>query len=369
MVKEQHIGSEGHVFSIEQIPKEQALSRLGFTSHEYSPGLIDSITASDWYAVDGGRIITEVRNPDILVVPRPGMIKISDLDDTIMSATRWHANEYLLMAQFFIQRGLLHGDVNDVIGQMKNLYESSKLIVPGKAEEEARYTPMANIALLSKYSQSIQSGQSEALAYEATLALAREIAQNGGAHLDVYPMDSDISRILIDENPTAKYVYSDYVREVFSPYASSGPKGLHVIATRGAIEGPLGQIHKVHSSGIMEEGVDMTIYTNDLKSEVLRLIAQFLPWTDGQLTQFIDDNPKEVAKLLNEVKKYGIKNFEVAMVRHADAKRRDGLVEGFAPIGRAVGYNSQLGFPELMTPLREITSSTGETVVDIYSAA
>lgn len=303
--------------------------------------VVESVLKSTWYSIDDGRIIAEIRDPSVRK-RRTGMLQISDFDDTIFSATAWHDAEFQKLAD-------LYGALGLTVEKARQLYNASK-IKDEKASGEPRYTPELNIAKVSAYVSFRQAGYNDVQADEK----ARDVSLN-----NENAVRSDV-RDVFNSNPTLDFVYKDYVSEVFS---NSQSDILNVVASRGTIQGVLGQVHKIHSSGVMDEGVQAVIYTNDLKSEVLGLLPNLIPGSTDGMIRILDDNPSEIRAYLPEARRLGLLSLELVMVGHPGAKRRGGMVEEYSPISQAAGFNTQLRSTSFVN---SEPFSPNDTTFDIY---
>lgn len=242
------------------------------------------------------------------------------------------------------------------------IYEHSKIKDETRKVSEPRYTPRLNIILLSAYGRALAAGKSPEIAWNDTQELLRRVTETKEAGLDQYPIDQKTQSVMMSNLP-ADFAYKDYAQEMFT---ANGSNCFRVIASRGTIEGPLGQIYKVHASGIMDNDVDMAIYTNDLKYESINLLYQMIPGADRKPCLVLEDNPAELHEWYEKGKRG---NFELALVRHLGVKRRD--TETNLPLeGRAIDRQFGLLSKDFVgRPIKEITSSTGKTVIDIYHPA
>jgi len=96
---------------------------------------------------------------------------------------------------------------------------------------------------------------------------------------------------IFNNNSPADFTYQDYIEDILGGTESDD---LKVIASRGKIEGPLGQVQKIHGTGIMDRGVGTVIYTNDLKAEALVLLPQMFAYLKDRLIRIYDEHPKVV---------------------------------------------------------------------------
>lgn len=330
---EQSNKSASRIFSqrlvaCEAIPKEEITDRLNLTRagnpvEGISRPLLSSVRKSQWFSIDDGRIFIELRKPEIMTRDfsrKLKSIKGVDFDDCMASATRWHRREQELMEEFF--------GVPRELG--KEIYEKSKVMVPGKVVGEKRYTPKLNLSLLSTFVEMREHGFSE----EAAMA---EVSDWREAVNDLIQLrgESTVDRLVIDprirdiymKNNISRYLYRDFVGAVFS---SEDTNSLKFIATRGKIEGPLGQVYKVHTSGAMNKDRDphMAIYTNDIKAETLLQIGRLLPDKIKNSTFYLfDDNTDEIVPYLETAQEQGLDKIWVVQVAHPDAKRKDHRID------------------------------------------
>ena len=145
-------------------------------------------------------------------------------------------------------------------------------------------------------------------------------------YLTTYPFDQHIVDIFANNSP------ADFVYEQILPLIFANPvlaADLKIIVTRGKIEGPLGQIHKLHSSGIMnlDHAIDLVLYTNDRKAEAIILLSHLFPELQQMGIRAIDDSPDEILPYRELARQLGIENLKLVHVRHTDAKRRDVVVD------------------------------------------
>lgn len=328
---EKGIDSAPEAQLIELIPPESVIERLELAGLQRP--LLNSIKGSLWGSISGGRILLEARSWTVIQQPRVGTIYFIDFDDCLMSATGWHRREYELVEQAEV----LHSrGININAGRAKEIYELSKIRIPEVAEKEARYTPRLNLVLLSIYSGVLQAGrpqeQPEVHAWDELLSwretINAQVQSLGERALQVYAVDPAIQRIFLQNSP-ADFLYRDFVQDIL---AWTSPADIRMIATRGKIEGSLGQIHKIHESGLMSQrswrgqGVDLVLYSNDVKAEALMFMMRVLPGICERLIRIYDDNPKEVEPYLEAIKTLGAKNIEVVQVSHSDAKRKNAQI-------------------------------------------
>ena len=292
--------------------------------------LLNSVKERGWEKIHGGRMILEVRTLSFLQQPTYGSVNVFDLDDCLLSATSWHAREYQLLEENNILR---EQGINITAQRAKEIYELSKIRIPQVAEKEPRYTPRLNLILLSIYADALREAQIKETPEEEAWAellkwrelISSQTEERGERALTAYAINSTIQSIFENNHP-ADFVYSDFVQDVLS---SSGKYDIRIIATRGKIEGPLGQAYKLHSSGIMRLKsitggvIDLVVYSNDVKAEALITIMKMLPGISGRQIRVFDDNPVEIMPYLEVARNLGAPNIEVIQVSHPDAKRKD----------------------------------------------
>lgn len=250
------------ISDIESIPPEQVIERLELTGSPRT--LLSSVRGSIWGRVipttwvqgtliDSG-IVLECRTLSILQQPRKGSVRIYDFDDCLMSSSSWHRREYELLEQ---SQALSAQGINISPQRAREIYELSKTHVPGVAEKEPRYTPHLNLVLLSIYAAALREGQikeqtgdqqwNELLAWWETIN--QQVQDYGERALKAYAVNPDIQSIFTGNSP-ADFLYADFVQDLLGQTRSSD---IRIVATRGKIEGPLGQVYKVHRSGLMRQ--------------------------------------------------------------------------------------------------------------------
>lgn len=313
---------------IESIPPEQIVERLEMA--DLPPKILMSIKGSLWGRIDNGRKMLEGRSMSILQQPRTGIVNVIDFDDCLISASRWHQEEYRLLAENEVLR---KQGINITAQRAKDIYELSKILIPNIVEKEPRYTPKLNLILLSIYANALREGlskeQTEEQTWQELLKWREMIKQQtqdfGERALKAYAIDPTIQTIFMS-NPPAGFLYTEFVQSVLG---KTGPNDIRVIATRGKIEGPLGQVHKIHASGLMRQRsvfgqrVDLVIYSNDVKAEALLSMMKLLPNISDRLIRVYDDNPNEILPYLELARGLGVRNIEIVQVSHPDAKRKD----------------------------------------------
>lgn len=303
------------------IPQNQVIPflELGGRSRSLRASVLSS---RRWLTIHGREMDVEQRHPEVFGKLYNQETHVFDADDTLLSASRLHREEYerLESSPALRERG-----VHISVEQGRALYEASKISV-GK---ESRYTPSLNKVLDSSFIARQESGDCEEKAWEETLNFREEVAarisNEGEQVLSQYPVDPDVEEIFMGISP-ADFVYRGFVQDVL---ARTRPSDIRIIATRGKIEGPLGQVDKIHRSGLiglasrLGRGFDAIIYSNDVKADVLRKIREMIPGAREGKICIYDDNPAEVKPYLEVADELQAKNVEVVRVAHPDAKRAD----------------------------------------------
>lgn len=318
---------------IERIPKPILLDRLDLHHSLIPTSVLDSVLEdSHWFDINDSQNIIEVRGS---YRRRNNVVVIADFDDCLFSATQWHRQEYELLAQdseiLTRTHGIaIHPDL------AREIYEMSKILIPGKVTKEKRYTPMLNVALVSKLVRLLESGLTLEDAHEGMRSECCSFLENMNTSGDIQirdeALDPAVVRLFASNSPN-KYVHQTLVDDIKK---GTEKKDLRIIATRGNIEGFLGQVYKVHASGVLcrhsgKPDFDIVVYTNDVKVEALLLLSRLVPWINTSLVRVLDDNPSEVLPYVQFTLERGVKNLEIIHVRHSDSKRSD-LVVNAEPI-------------------------------------
>ncbi len=315
-------------FKIEQspiqlIPPLVLARRLELLHPAFSDETLESIGDSEWCVVNNGKYFIEVRNPDIRDKLR-GSVDIIDYDDTIFNSTGWHKKEYKLIenSQELHARGI---QINEP--EARELYQQSKILIPGKADFEPRYTPLLNLLLLTQFANKLERGMDRNNAWNEVLKEkdnAVHLASRNEQYLSVFQHDPDIVNIFANNSPSG-FKYDRLIELIFrNPIMSSD---LKIIATRGKIEGPLGQVYKLHSS-VMDQNVDLVLYSNDLKAKAILFLTRLFPEFKHMAIRVLDDNPNEILPYRELARSRGIENIKLTHVRHPEAKRKDDIVPG-----------------------------------------
>jgi|GEM_PF-3146559 len=318
--------------NIREIPPSELRDRLGLQGPDLEE-VYRSALKNQWFDCDNGNFLLEIPNNERLrkkigsltETEKSELVLLFDMDDTLLDTSEWHGKEQDIIGMYLVEQ---HVETNPQI--VKELYELSKIFVPQIAEVQTRYTPVLNMILVDRY---IRRQKSDGFSYEQALQLCRDEhksiqdrinAIGEGALLD-YHYDSALLSRILRNNPLPEYVNAPLVRDLFTV----GPDGddvLRLIITRGKIEGPLGQIYKVHSGDFTKlDSLDMVIYTNDVKINALARVTNI--FKELQSKQFIlfDDNPSEIVPFYEQIEAQGMNplKMEIVHVRNAEAKRRN----------------------------------------------
>ncbi|HWS48866.1 MAG TPA: hypothetical protein VN174_02360 [Candidatus Methanoperedens sp.] len=313
--------------SLRRIPSNEITRRLEMEAVQ-PKDIVFSMEQNVWYECSGGKYLIEVLNPYTLPeqLKKADMVLVSDMDDTLFRTTEWHEKEYECICEYWRQVGIGGG-----IEEAKKIYEMSKIIVPDLAEKESRYTPRLNFTLLKLFKEaqlkhSMGVVESMEQVKEQRDLIQGEIMVCGEVVLSKYEVDDELLGKVLNENHPSDYMYLPLIRDLFDSTNDAKNSILRVVMTRGKIEGPLGQVYKVHQSGVaMLSSVDMVIYTNDRKIEGLLYLANLFPELKSKDILLYDDNPSETAPFCELITRKGVNPFrmEVIEVRHSKSKRRD----------------------------------------------
>lgn len=293
-------------------------------------GVVRSIERSNWLTCQDGRHVIEVRNSigDLARKMREGeVLYMSDLDDTLIDTTGWHQKEFDLIQKLLGEKG-----VEASIADIERMYELSKIKVPGKADIQTRYTPQLNLILLEQYrrrrlDQKMSSTETMVWIEQQQQRIQEVVSTAGEEALNDYILNTEFQREMVSQNPTSDFVHLPLIRDLFDwGDGMTNDSVIRVIITRGKIESPLGQVYKVHQSGIMElPSVDIVVYTNDIKVEALLHLQANFPGIMKRWILLYDDNPNEIVPFYEQIEETGISPFpiELVQVRHSSSKRRD----------------------------------------------
>ncbi len=324
---------------IELLTAGTALKRLEFSYPDIPSTMLDSIIASEWASIDNGRMYLEVRNPGFLR-KSGNTVYLTDFDDCVLSTTDWHNREYELVSQC---PELCAQQIEISPKQAKNVYEMSKILIPGKVEHEPRYTPRLNLILLTHIATQLSYGYPPEVVWNALPsvrdAIVSNVARQGEGELGFLRIDDRILK-LFQENSPAQFLQKKFMDELHQKDEGE----FHIIVTRGKPEGLLGQIYKVHTSGALEKSVDIVMYTNDIKAEALVQLSRIVPWMKSAPILIYDDNPNEVLPYLRFIHERNIDNIELVHVRHNNSKRKDLVVEGYTPTGTILDAETKTRF-------------------------
>ena len=311
---------------IEVLTTGTALKRLEFSYPDIPSTMLDSIIESEWVSMGNGRMYLEVRNPDFLQ-KSGSTVYLTDFDDCVLSKTEWHNKEYELLSQC---PELCARQIEISPKQAKAVYEMSKILIPGTVEHEPRYTPRLNLILLTDIASQLSMGIAPDVVWTNVQnirdKIVNNVARQGEGELGRVKIDDHILRLFLENSP-AQFLQKEFIDELHQNDANE----FHIIVTRGKPEGLLGQIYKVHTSGVLEKSVDIVLYTNDIKAEALVQLSRIIPWMKSAPIVIYDDNPNEVLPYLRFIHEKNIHNIELVHVRHNNSKRKDLVVEGYTP--------------------------------------
>lgn len=314
-------------FNLVPIPQGEILKTLDLNTEVIPESLKASVQKSEWFSVDNGKVLVELRNRTRIDKENQGLLYVSDFDDTLFAATEWHNEEFQRLSE---DQNLKDRGIKIPIEEGRKLYEKSKFTLGTKTQ---RYHPKINLILASIYAQAVKREEPNDQIWErigtALDNLKDDLILEGKTSLERYEIDEDIMRCLLGNN-TDKYVY-----KTFANYFSQGTeeKGMRAIVSRGTAEDAFGQIYKLHTSGILQQGLgtDIVLYTTDLKAEYLPILYQLLPNASETGTRVFDDNTDEIDEYISWAREHGLRNWEVIRVVHEGAKREEFLPKTVKP--------------------------------------
>lgn len=324
------------------LPEHELVTQLEL--EDFPQNLLGEIYQNQWFSIDGNRIVfEEVHKPS---TQSKRSILISDFDDTILNTTGWHQQELQILEKI----------LNIPQSTNKRLYEASKIFIDGKASKEARYTPRLNLILIEKYLQLKESLEEEQI-WPKLQEYIDQILDKTNVEMFIRNLPID-HRILamFKENNTQDFVHRNFVNEIFDNDQTSTSK---IIASRGKIEGPLGQIWKIHQSQVAQKA-DVIFYTNDFKTEVLDLAPKIFPNMARNIVIY-EDNPREIDDYCRHIG--GCSSdclYGIIQVRHRESKRRDKNPQTIKPSIRISGGVDITETIETILPL------TQETIYDVH---
>ena len=184
--------------TIEKISQVMLFNELDLHHAGFSEEDIQSVTKSEWYSIDSGKYYIEVRNPNFSDKLRGGAF-IIDFDDCVFKCTQWHKKEYerIAASEVLKTRG-----ISITIDDAREIYQHSKIRIPGKSEREPRYTPLLNIILLTQFATQLEVGEDRDKAWQEMIRVRDEIADNvthtDEQHLNDFPLDQDIIDIFVN---------------------------------------------------------------------------------------------------------------------------------------------------------------------------
>jgi len=316
---------------VQEISTKILRSRLELHGPEMND-VYESAKKNRWF--DCGHFMLEITNPETLKnkLGVPGttsasdLVLLSDLDDTLFDTTLWHAHEQEIICSYLNENGV---EADEHIVQQ--LYESSKIFIPRVAEVQERYTPLLNMILIDQF---IRRQHVEGLSPSEALeqcklehaSIQNRINRIGEGALNDYAYNSKLFSLLMTTNHPDKYLNRNLIDDLFDSESHGDDNILRFIITRGKIEGPLGQVYKVHSGDFTTKPtLDMVIYTNDVKISALTQLTTMFPELRSKQMFLYDDNPSEIVPFCEQMTRYGVNplKLEIIQVRHSQAKRRD----------------------------------------------
>lgn len=318
---------EPRIMTCEFLSPGNALTKLELNHVDIPPEVLDGVIRGEWYEIHHGRMFLEIRNPDVMRKKSHLPIVLTDFDDCALLTTNWHKAEH----EHLFKDSVLNSKQSAIIPEhARAIYEMSKIKVPGKADYEPRYTPRLNFLLLSQYSLFLEQHVDRENALKITETICEGYKKAVSVQGDQFLLDLKIAPEILDavrQNSPRDYLHEKFVSEIFD----KPDVNLHIVITRGKPEGLLGQIYKVHTSGIFEYPIDLVLYTNDLKADALLALSKIFPEMRTSPITLYDDNPKEVLPYLDFIRDRDINNVQVVHVRHPDSKRSKFAVEGATP--------------------------------------
>ncbi len=328
----------------ERLSSGQIARYLGFQMPELSD-VARSVEDSKWLSYQNGNFLVEIRDNDSFerkLKTHESMVWMSDLDDVLMDTTTWHQREHEIILEF-LQSNCINADIK----QVKAIYELSKIYVPGVADVQTRYTPHLNLILIYQFIRRQKDDHMTPAEALNRLVIDQcdiqdRVKQIGENVLSDYQYNELILKRLLANNPPAECLHIPLIRDLFGrdkiteDKISEGKTNedhlgddttMRIIITRGKIEGPLGQVYKVHGSGIMTlPSVDAVVYTNDVKVRALFSLDILIPMLKDRMVFLYDDNPSEINPFYEQLAQGSKRtkfNIELIHTRHSTAKRRD----------------------------------------------
>ena len=319
--------------NIREIQPSELRERLGLQGPDLEE-VYRSALKNQWFDCDDGNFLIEIPNNEKLQkkigsptdTSKSELVWLFDLDDTLLNTTAWHGKE-----QQIIQTYLEKQHVASTKASVKTLYELSKVFIPDIAEVQARYTPLLNMILIDQY---IRRQKNDGFSEEDAIQCCRvehnfiqdRIKVIGEGALQDYQYDRSLLSKILKVNSTARYMNEPLIKDLFTVRKDSADNVLRIIITRGKIEGPLGQIYKVHCKDFTAfESLDMVIYTNDVKINALARVTNIFKELQSKQIILFDDNPSEIVPFCEQMEEQGMNRLkmEIVHVRNSDAKRRD----------------------------------------------
>lgn len=324
---------------------------FGLSSNLVSEDVRRSVTESDWYVVDNGRVVVELRNRE-KVLHETGMLHVIDFDDTLVDTTQWHAEEHRKLNTLFSSNGTVES------AKAQEIYELSKILLTDI--DEPRYTPIANLVLASHFYRQLQQNRPYSQAWDETVNLHTEIQNRASLEgddvfLEYQNMVESAVYSCFEDNPISRFIHKEFLTDML---AGTNRNDVRAIVSRGTLLHELGQIEKIHSSLIPSvemdgKSIDVIIYTNDLKAyDAPEILYSMFPRTERNVTVVYDDNPKETELYKQWACEQGRSNVKIVRVKHAGSKRR-GWIDGLADYSTGGGLGEktrvEVTFPDRRT--------------------
>ncbi len=368
------------------IPPTDLRRRLGLQGSDLEEVYRSSLK-NQWFDCDNGNFLLEIPSNERLRnklgnpsdTNKSELVWLFDLDDTLLNTTAWHDKEQKIIRSYLNKQHVVSSEAG-----INAIYEISKVLIPNVAEVQARYTPLLNMILIDQY---IRRQKHDGLSASDALVCCR-VERNyiqdlinviGEGVLQDYKYDQSLLAKILHENSTNRYINAPLIKDLFTVGKDSNDNVLRIIITRGKIEGPLGQIYKVHNGDFTKlESLDMVIYTNDVKINALARVTNIFKELRSKQIILYDDNPSEIVPFLEQIEAQGMNSFkmEIVHVRHSDAKRRDKkvvisshdseqVVDPENSLGYAYTRSGKKAIP--IESFKEIPPNHSGTIFDFFS--
>ena len=305
----------------------------------------ESVKKSRWFSVFGGLTYIEVRGKRKL--DQSQLVNLIDFDDTLCKTTNWQASENELLAN---DKDLINIGFNLNSDELKQIYELSKVMIAGSTKREARYVPILHLWLLTRALEFCQQGNNSdnvvKLVSQAANNLAKIALESGEEAVNLLAnyINPRIKQLLV-ENSLKTFIDPDVKASLLTANKIVGEVSdqvVRIVMTRGTIGNILGQVFKVHTSGIIDD-LDCVIYTLDLKDEIPALVRTFFSQLEHLPMRIYDDHPSEIVAYEAKIIKSKLENIELILVRHPDGRRRHHPTHKSADIafGEHVSFTSE----------------------------